>query len=678
MWKQHPDFHSLLRLYRNSSFSRSITSSSHHLPLFPSKPFYRRFTELLPKAASTTLPGELVDEPEEQRPELYAVPITPPNLSINGNDVGLRPMSLEDFRKKISSFQDSDRWKEFNTDEGVIENERADILADRIHDLLSYRKQKFVYRELQKFIMLPSPIDRQALYKLLRNLDKGLDEVSPSLLPWIESYFNGTEFPEAGEEKKEVQLQVDALTKVTEKFFRDWENVQYDGFQWRVNVVRDCIESYVSDEESNRLYAYFNQFAESPRKASSLAQFLNRIGTILKFNEHSGDLLALIEWVVKGLTEFPLISISAVQGPEVRRRDAERHTLICAYNKCRYHSKTNIRSNAEQEKGALLLAFRLSTLLDDNQHSILLNRLSEFQNSGMTETDRQIFIRDVCQLCGRSAYLVQPSLEQYAALLTIPTLEHVRRMKKPVLTVKAVSLYSRPDVDVNELMKASMKKKRKVLTFSSNTPYPLPVSTSLYQVFVHNLPQGITAEELARAFRNCGTVNKVEILDYSSPNEEKEKKVAKIRQTSTESKIYGFVHFEDKAARERALIPAMRIFGVQIRNLLCRTEPAENKRTLFVGNIDKGITGDEVSAALNSILRPHLQIELQDVPSPGILTTSAGYCFIEFDSHQLASMSFSLLSGAVVNGKELKVGWALDSSDARKKRQEYKWDKCHF
>ena len=59
------------------------------------------------------------------------------------------------------------------------------------------------------------------------------------------------------------------------------------------------------------------------------------------------------------------------------------------------------------------MAVRLSTLLDDNQHSILLNRLSEFQNSGMTETDRQIFIRDVCQLCGRSAYLVQPSLEQY-------------------------------------------------------------------------------------------------------------------------------------------------------------------------------------------------------------------------------------------------------------------------
>lgn len=126
-----------------------------------------------------------------------------------------------------------------------------------------------------------------------------------------------------------------------------------------------------------------------------------------------------------------------------------------------------------------------------------------------------------------------------------------------------------------------MKRRRRVLTFSSNTPYPLPASTSLYQVFVHNLPRGISTEELARAFRNCGAVNKVEILDYSAPEETKEKQVARIRQTSAESKMwvngrrltdsYGFVHFEEKAAREKALIPAMRIFGVQIRNSLCRT-----------------------------------------------------------------------------------------------------------
>ena len=80
-----------------------------------------------------------------------------------------------------------------------------------------------------------------------------------------------------------------------------------------------------------------------------------------------------------------------------------------------------------------------------------------------------------------------------------------------------------------------MKRRRRVLTFSSNTPYPLPASTSLYQVFVHNLPRGISTEELARAFRNCGAV---EILDYSAPEEKQEKQVARIRQTSAESKMW--------------------------------------------------------------------------------------------------------------------------------------------
>ena len=80
-----------------------------------------------------------------------------------------------------------------------------------------------------------------------------------------------------------------------------------------------------------------------------------------------------------------------------------------------------------------------------------------------------------------------------------------------------------------------------------------------------------------------------------------------------------------------------------------------------------------MSESLNQILKPQLQIELQNVSPPGILTTSAGYCFIEFDSHQLASSCFSLLSGAVV-----KVGWALDSNDMRRRKQDYKWDKYHF
>ena len=113
------------------------------------------------------------------------------------------------------------------------------------------------------------------------------------------------------------------------------------------------------------------------------------------------------------MNDFPLISISAIQGTEARRRDAERHTLICAYNKYRYHSKVLIRSDEEQEKGALLLSFRLSTLLDDTQHKLFVSRLIDYQNSSMNETDQETFIRTACQICGQSAYLIEPSLRKY-------------------------------------------------------------------------------------------------------------------------------------------------------------------------------------------------------------------------------------------------------------------------
>ena len=75
------------------------------------------------------------------------------------------------------------------------------------------------------------------------------------------------------------------------------------------------------------------------------------------------------------------------------------------------------------------------------------------------------------------------------------------------------------------------------MKFQSNSTLPPSANgTSLYQVSVHNLPSGISTEELAKAFRKCGEVSKVEILDYSKPDEEK-KKVPKIRQQVVESKM---------------------------------------------------------------------------------------------------------------------------------------------
>ena len=53
--------------------------------------------------------------------------------------------------------------------------------------------------------------------------------------------------------------------------------------------------------------------------------------------------------------------------------------------------------------------------------------------------------------------------------------------------------------------------------------------------------------------------------------EAEKKRVPRIRQQTSESRIYGFIHFTEREAREKALIPAMRVFGVKIRDCLCRT-----------------------------------------------------------------------------------------------------------
>ena len=42
-------------------------------------------------------------------------------------------------------------------------------------------------------------------------------------------------------------------------------------------MVRDCLESYCSDDELNRLFSFLNSFTDSSRKAISFSQFLTRI-----------------------------------------------------------------------------------------------------------------------------------------------------------------------------------------------------------------------------------------------------------------------------------------------------------------------------------------------------------------------------------------------------------------
>lgn len=49
-------------------------------------------------------------------------------------------------------------------------------------------------------------------------------------------------------------------------------------------MVRDCLESYCSDDELNRLFSFLNSFTDSSRKAISFSQFLTRIEVENRFD----------------------------------------------------------------------------------------------------------------------------------------------------------------------------------------------------------------------------------------------------------------------------------------------------------------------------------------------------------------------------------------------------------
>lgn len=68
---------------------------------------------------------------------------------------------------------------------------------------------------------------------------------------------------------------------------------------------------------------------------------------------------------------------------------------------------------------------------------------------------------------------------------------------------------------------------------------------------------------------------------------------------------------------------------------------------------------------------------MQNIQQEGIIATSAGFCFIEFDSHQLASSMCDMLSNAEINGQKLKVCWALDNTESEQKRRKKFWGYHH-
>lgn len=138
-----------------------------------------------------------------------------------------------------------------------------------------------------------------------------------------------------------------------------------------------------------------------------------------------------------------------------------------------------------------------------------------------------------------------------------------------------------------------------------------------YKIFVDNLPSGVTLKDLQDAFKHIGKVLTAEI--FSNPvNERNSNKKDK----STTSYIYkyikmynikyshAFLYFENTKEKEKSLSPVLKIFGIPIKGNLCRTSNVEDHRTLYIGNLNYGMTSNDIMSSLNHLLSSSLKVYL--------------------------------------------------------------------
>ena len=166
-------------------------------------------------------------------------------------------------------------------------------------------------------------------------------------------------------------------------------------------------------------------------------------------------------------------------------------------------------------------------------------------------------------------------------------------MKKPVLTVKAVSRYMRPDASrlVSPLTRRPLRPAAGGRHAGEAAPEGAHVllQHAIPAARLHVALPGVRTQPAARHLHGgararlpqlrrgeqggdpglLGAGGEAGEAGGAHPPDQRGEQDVGDRWDAHPS--YGFVHFEEKAAREKALIPAMRIFGVQIRNSLCRT-----------------------------------------------------------------------------------------------------------
>lgn len=165
----------------------------------------------------------------------------------------------------------------------------------------------------------------------------------------------------------------------------------YDGFQSRAIILRQTLDSTLSDDDYDKVFSILLRFSklENPSKTDKNSLF-NKISNTIKHNEKHDELIQLIKSVLLGGNILTDLTITQMSSTEVRQRDAERHTIIAFKHKYRYHSNENLPDEVALSHDTQILAFRLATLLNDEQHALFVNRLKKFNNT--PQYPQQVYI----------------------------------------------------------------------------------------------------------------------------------------------------------------------------------------------------------------------------------------------------------------------------------------------
>lgn len=134
------------------------------------------------------------------------------------------------------------------------------------------------------------------------------------------------------------------------------------------------------------------------------------------------------------------------------------------------------------------------------------------------------------------------------------------------------------------------------------------------EIFVDDLPQDCVKEDIAMAFSQSGEVKSVRIIKNSSTG--KNQDIAFVCYTSIEAAKKVLAEFKE---------------GIEVKGKMVRVSACQDNNTLYLGNICKGWTRDQVLNTLKSI-----GIQECEISFPSYKGGSRGFAFLKFTSHYYA------------------------------------------